>query len=134
MNFLMERLQTICAKLGGQYYSKILPIDNYQFTEGRYSKIEDLPKDKSAWKEFKTWDQWGGKDNHGWFRTKLTIPAELKEKALTLIFSTFETGWDAVNPQFFLYINGEMNQSLDMNHREVLLCEKAKQALPMTLI
>ena len=37
-----------------------------------------------------------------------------------------DEGWDATNTQFRAYINGELRQGLDVNHREIILTEKAK--------
>ncbi len=74
-------------------------------------------------------DLWGmGEDSHAWFRFSVT-PAF--DDAFLRIETETKTGWDAVNPQFMLYINGEMVQGLDINHRDYPLPkgEKADVAI-----
>jgi alpha-mannosidase len=126
MPFQMERLQTICTKLKNQCYSQSVSIEDYKFTEGRFHQIGDLPKDGSVWKNFKTGELWGGRDCHGWFKTSVRVPGSFANKTIALVFYTFEEGWDAVNPQFFLYLNGRLIQGLDMNHREVIISEQGE--------
>ncbi|GHT68479.1 alpha-mannosidase [Spirochaetia bacterium] len=122
----LERIQRICAQLKGHIYSKSLPIEEYQFAEGNFHDPEDLKRQNPEWKNFKTGELWGGRDYHGWFKTSVTVPRDYAGKTLALVFYTFEEGWDAVNPQFFFYLNGELIQGLDMNHREVIISEKAQ--------
>jgi len=60
---------------------------------------------------------WGtGDDSHAWFHFTVEVPEELKAKPVLLSVKTDKGGWDAVNPQFILYINGRLVQGLDTNH------------------
>ena len=52
---------------------------------------------------------------------KLIVPKELTGKNLELTVSTQLDGWDAVNPQFIAYVDGKLQQGLDVNHREIFL-------------
>lgn len=85
--------------------------------------IKEAPED--GWRDFKTDDLWGGMDCHGWFKCSVEVPAEFEGKTIALEFHTFEEGWDATNPQFILYVNGEEVQGLDINHRESILTHNA---------
>lgn len=61
---------------------------------------------------------WGsGIDSHAWFRFTVTPTAP----NTFLKIETDKDGWDAKNPQFIIYINGELIQGLDTNHRELPL-------------
>ena len=58
--------------------------------------------------------------------TTVTIPEEFAGKCVVFQLTTGREGeWDATNPQFTIYVNGKLVQGLDVNHREVILAEKA---------
>ena len=70
---------------------------------------------------------WYGPDGHYWFRTEYTVPECEDGKSLWLILHTQIDEWDdGKNPQFLLFVDGEITQGMDMNHREVLLTKSAK--------
>ena len=52
---------------------------------------------------------------------KIEVPEHFAGQTIALNFKTFEEGWDATNPQFILYVNGEQIQGVDINHREIIL-------------
>ena len=58
-------------------------------------------------------------------KLRLQVPENFSGKVVALNFKTFDEGWDAINPQFILYVNGEHMQGLDMNHREVIISKNA---------
>lgn len=61
---------------------------------------------------------WGsGADSHAWFY--FTLPEVGKHAFLRV--ETDKKGWDATNPQFMVYIDGELRQGADTNHREIAL-------------
>ena len=76
---------------------------------------------------------WYGKDRHYWFKTVYQVPQELEGKRMWLYVCTQIEGWDAKNPQFLLFVNGEAVQGIDMNHREVFLCPCAKAGEELAL-
>ena len=70
----------------------------------------------------------GGNGEYFYFKTTLTMPQECAGKKVTYELRTGREGeWDAVNPQFMVYINGERRMGMDVNHREVVLTENAKK-------
>ncbi|GHV70778.1 alpha-mannosidase [Spirochaetia bacterium] len=121
----LERVGRMCVQLKGQVYSRSLAINEYDFADGWFHDPDDLKKQNLSWRKFKPGDLWGGRDVHGWFKAEVKIPEDWKGKTAALVFHTFETGWDAENPQFFLYVNGKLVQGLDQNHQEYILCESA---------
>ena len=61
------------------------------------------------------------------FRTSFTVPESYDGKELWLYLRTQIEEWDdAKNPQFLIFVNGELKQGADMNHRELLLSRCAK--------
>lgn len=126
MRYILERIQKTCDELKNYGYSQKISITNYKIHDGNFLGMNEINKVQDGWRDFKTGDLWGGKDKHAWFKTRIKIPKEFEGKVIALNFYTFEEGWDAVNPQFIIYINGNQVQALDINHREVIISHKAK--------
>ena len=128
MRYILERVKKIATDIKENVYTNKLEIKNFQYKEGNFLGIEAINSDTSEWINFNSdKDNWGGTDDkHFWFRTSVTVPQEFEGQVLALDIYAFEEGWDAVNPQFILYVNGEHIQGLDINHREVILTNNAK--------
>lgn len=127
MYFTIERIDRILRELKYYIYSEKLPIESYKVKPCGYGDYELLNSDGSDWETFRTGDRWGGRDKHFWFKTQVVIPEKFEGKTVVFNLSTGREGeWDALNPQFLIYVNGKMVQGLDVNHREVLLCEHAR--------
>ena len=126
MYYLLERIDKICGEISKHIYRDSISIDNYKYIDGNYHNI-DLIKEAPAdgWRDFKTGDLWGGRDAHGWFKCTVEVPERFAGQTIALNFKTFEEGWDATNPQFILYVNGEQIQGVDINHREIILTHNA---------
>lgn len=105
-------------------------LDGFMIKKCGYKKNNELPKIDKSFREFGANERWGGKhDEHVWFYKKLSIPKELQGKNIEIEISTSsaDKGWDAINPQFIVYLNGVLVQGLDMNHTEIFL-DKAKKS------
>lgn len=77
---------------------------------------------------------WYGKDRHYWFRTTYTIPEELDGKSVWIRVSSQIDEWDdGRNPQFIVFVNGEVYQGIDMNHRECLITRSGKAGETLTI-
>ncbi len=126
MFYLLERIDKTCGEIAKHVYRDEINLENYRYMEGNYHNI-DLIKNapENQWREFKTGDLWGGRDCHGWFKCSVEVPEKFKGKTIALNFKTFDEGWDATNPQFIIYINGEHIQGIDINHREIILTHDA---------
>lgn len=99
-------------------------IDGFLYKECGYKSDNTLPEIDESFREFGKNERWGGKqDEHAWFYKKLIIPEQYRGKNVELVISTdaYKQSWDAINPQFIVYLNGALVQGLDMNHREVFL-------------
>lgn len=126
MYYLLEKIRKTYEGISKNIYRKEIPLKDYKYIDGNYHNIEKIKEvSESDFRDFKTGDLWGGKDKHGWFKCKVTVPKEFEGQTIALNFHTFNDGWDATNPQFILYVNGEHIQGLDINHREVILTHNA---------
>ncbi|MGL4449958.1 MAG: alpha-mannosidase [Sarcina sp.] len=126
MFYLLERIEKTCGEISKHVYRDQISLEDYKYIDGNYHNI-DLIKEAPAdgWREFKTGDLWGGMDCHGWFKCSVEVPEKFEGQTIALNFHTFEEGWDATNPQFILYVNGEQIQGVDINHREIILTHNA---------
>lgn len=127
MVFELERIDRILKDLKTAVYSDIEPVKKYKASEQHFT-IQDLNSvDNSRWSDYETGSLWGGYDKHSWFCTTVTIPDRFEGKPVVFRVTTGHEGeWDALNPQFLLYIDGKLIQGMDINHREVLITEKAE--------
>lgn len=127
MVFELERIDRILKDLKTAIYSDIEPVKKYKASEQHFT-IQDLNSmDNSRWSDYETGSLWGGYDKHSWFCTTVTIPDRFEGKPVVFRVTTGHEGeWDALNPQFLLYIDGKLIQGMDINHREVLITEKAE--------
>lgn len=127
MIMLQERIGKLLEYLWQQVYPKKMQIHTYKMTrtDERFADIAKL--DTSDWEEFSNQQIWGGHREYYWFETFVTIPEEYSNECVVYELLTGREGeWDATNPQFSIYVDGVLRQGLDVNHREVILTEKAK--------
>lgn len=128
MYFIVERIKRILEELQGYIYSEVHSIKDYKLREVEYNAQKEILTDVSDWEDFREFQRWGGRDKHYWFRTEFAVPEELLGKTLVFQVMTGKEGqWDALNPQFLAYLNGKTVQGLDVNHREILLTNRAEE-------
>lgn len=133
-NYRYERVKKICEDLNGLIAKTQIPVTSFQMKKGFFLTPAEVDADNSPWIAFDCEkDIWPGPDAHYWFRTTVDVPESFEKKAVWMSFVTQCTFWDAVNPQFLIFVNGEPVQGLDTNHREVRLCEKSKGKEKITI-
>lgn len=137
MDFLDKRISGICGELRRLSVKKRYPVTEWIYKKGNFVYPEDADRGEGEWEAFDTRTMhWYGPDEHYWFRTDYTVPEELDGKRMWLnVRSQIEEWDDGKNPQFLLYVNGEIVQGIDMNHKDVLLseCAKAGEVLRLDL-
>lgn len=135
MYYMLERVQKICTDLQERQYREKVAITHYQKHEGNFKNLADLAEKttETGWQAFTTGELWGGYDQHCWFKSSVTVPEHFAGQQLILEFYTFDEGWDATNPQFMLYIDGEHVQGLDINHREYVVTQFAEAGKTYTI-
>lgn len=126
MYFIFEKIKRINQELNDYIYGEKLEIKDYLIKEGNYTNICEADKNIKEYKKFKSGELWGGRDKHFFFKAEVEVPENFDGKDAAFIFYTGDKGWDAVNPQFILYVNGKLIQGLDVNHREVSISHKVK--------
>jgi alpha-mannosidase len=126
MYFDFKRVRIICEELKSQIFTGRTALKDILMKEGDYPTFEAADGDAKPWAAFGPEDSWGGIEPFSWFRTKVTVPGAFEGKVLVLEVRTDLSGWDAVNPQFILRVNGEITQGIDVNHTECLLSGCAK--------
>lgn len=128
MVLIKERIGKMLEYLKDQIYPDKEPVRAYKMlkTCERFENVADL--DTSSWADFSGDQIWGGHREYYWFAAKVRIPERFQGKAVVYELLTGREGaWDATNPQFTIYVNGKRIQGLDVNHREIILTEKAEE-------
>lgn len=124
MENVYERLIGIKNKLGQYKIARSAGIDGFLCKEVGYKSGHVLPEVDETWAVKNSGDTFGGtEDGHFWLYKEIEVPADMLGKNIRLRFNTSTAGWDALNPQFAVYINGKLTQGVDVNHREVKLDE-----------
>lgn len=128
MIFAKERAEVICAQLKKFQKVKKQELTDWQMKVGNFLRPEDAEKAPEPWQAFDSRTMhWYGPDKHYWFRISYTVPVEKAGKSLWMVLHTQIEEWDdGKNPQFLLFVDGEITQGMDMNHREVLLTKSAE--------
>lgn len=105
---MKERVFKLIDSIKDMIYSQKYPVNEYLMIHSEKESI-DIPEiSDDMWKKIESRDIWGGNGEYFYFKTTLTMPQECAGKKVTYELRTGREGeWDAVNPQFMVYINGE---------------------------
>nr|WP_242865996.1 alpha-mannosidase [Desnuesiella massiliensis] len=126
MLFELERVERILMDIEKSIYPGSVKIKGFKVKDGKFDGGQEPELDDSKWENYNLGDFWGEEDKHRWFRTEVEIPKEFHGKFVVFNITTgLEGEWDATNPQFLMYINGELVQGLDINHRRVTISKEA---------
>lgn len=119
----LRKIKKYLSFLNDYIFTNEKQIDNIYICKSDY-KTSNNPPSVENFIPFNKGDSWGdGVDSHSWFHFEIEIPNEMKHKPIVLSIKTYNSGWDADNPQFLVYVNGKMRQGLDINHTLVWLNE-----------
>lgn len=130
MRFIPERIKRLLDEMSKYIYPELesFEIRGFKFIESGYD-CHELPTSKENWSDFKYGDRWGGRDKHFWFKTTVAIPQNFEGKEIVFEVKTGREGqWDALNPQFIVYVNGKLIQGIDVNHRQIVLSQNANSS------
>lgn len=117
--FIKDKIRVTCENLKRLSEKTVYEIPELQFVPWDYKKAGERPTPDENWRPFARFERVQGKDKHFWFYTALKTPTILQNEQLFLELITGREGqWDATNPQGLLYLNGEIVQGLDTNHRQ----------------
>lgn len=125
----LRKIRTVLKVLDEQRLSLIAPVENIRYKKCDYKKDATLPSYDTL-EPYTQGTVWSDKmDEHAWFCFTVNAPNEVGEGEFILKIRTDETDWDAVNPQFIVYVDGEIRQGLDTNHMTVRLSGKSSYKL-----
>ncbi len=157
MYFIDQRVQVICNQLQLLRFRNKVDLSSWQCKFGQYFRPEEADASELPWEDFNCYamrwysnyvgtDKFDGKFEgqvtdfkgilgaHYWFRSKITIPQEMDGKSVWFKIHTGLEEWDdGKNPQFLIFVNGEVRQGADINHREMKLFDKAVGGTEMTI-
>ena len=149
MYYIDQRIQVIANQMGNLRFRDKVELNDWEYKYGQYFRPEEAEAGPRPWEKFDTqkmhWyaeyagtDQFEGKfegqrtDFHGipgthyWFRTTATVPQSFHGKSVWMRIRTQIEEWDdGKNPQFLVFLNGEVIQGADMNHRDIWLRPEA---------
>ena len=128
MFFLDKRAQVICDELKKEAIRQRVLIEKWERKPGDYITPQEAEASPLPFEPFDSSAMhWYGPDKHHWFRTDITVPDSFDGKPLWLNVRTQIEEWDdGKNPQFLLFVDGEVSQGVDMNHRDVLIAPRAQ--------
>ncbi|GHU79323.1 alpha-mannosidase [Clostridia bacterium] len=124
MDYSYQRVKINLETLKANSVTKSVELTGFSYMESGYKKGDVTPAPGDGkWSDFGKTQLWGGtKDSHAWFYKHIKVPEEFSGLDVSLSVRTGREGlWDASNPQFLVYLNGEIYQGLDTNHHDVLL-------------
>lgn len=98
---------------------------DFYFRDGQYSFSQ---RNDGEWKPFCAFkDYWGYPECYCWFKQTANIPDRFKgKKVIYKVFPYPNSGWDEVNPQLILFINGKQVQGMDSNHQYYVVTDCAE--------
>ena len=114
-----RRFYDIAERLRSLITFKNQAIDDVYYTKCEKRKPYDFPEITEKFNGF-----WGGKaDSYACFKFDFEVKKDRKNSFAALELNTGINGWDAVNPQLLLYLNGKLTHGFDVNHLTVKLSE-----------
>ena len=122
MRDTFRKVNTLVEKIRPCIVETSIAISSIHYMPCGYKKNNVLPAKEEMTPFDPSKDTWGdARDSHGWFRLEVDVPEALRGREIELSVRTELEGWDAVNPQFLVYVNGVMTQGMDTNHTTVPL-------------
>lgn len=129
MDIIRNRILPILESLGGWRYQEKEILTEVEICEGDYNFTERLNGRilQEGWKPFGSYETWGGRDRHFWFRTRAQVREKWKGKEVRITLNTgADDIWNTDNPQVMVYKNGVLSGTMDMNHQDLILTEAAQ--------
>lgn len=122
MNFICDKIEKICDTLKDDIIKDRFDVSDVYYAKTGYKKDNVLPT-RDTMEPFDANILLQGNDGHYWFNLRFKTPK--KPKLDSEVYFTLATGrereWDATNPQCLVYVDSEIVQGLDVNHRELIL-------------
>lgn len=128
MFFIEDRIERFLKDVKNLIHTDGIEINNISKRAGRIPKNIPVEMISDHWEEYRAGTTWcnSAEDTYALFKTDITIPIEFAGRKVKLQAKTNRTGWNALNPQMLIYLDGKEYQGLDTNHTDALLAECAE--------
>lgn len=116
---LPKRIRGLCDTLYKEYvYTDKEPLHGMEIKQG----------EAGQWRPFHDGEEcWGGRDTHFFFRLHVKLPPRMAGRQVRFAATPGPNGgWYWGAPQVLAYVNGEIRQGMDSNHREIVLTDHAQ--------
>ncbi len=113
----IDLLEQIHPHIKDSIYPLRITLPDWRMKEGDIPDAASTSLHDKSWTSIRVPFQWGKYDKTYWFRQTITITQNFSGKPLVLLLDF---------PEALLYIDGKPYHGIDFNHKEVLICEKAK--------
>jgi alpha-mannosidase len=121
MYFTQQKLQRLLQPVKESIHRAWLPVEAFKFHAGDIAGAAEMNCPEDSWQDFRVGQSWGGYDKVAWFRTRVTIPADMAGKKLALRFLVGPRDGGGSTTESLLYVNGHSLQGLDYWHEEAVL-------------
>lgn len=123
--FELERMERLEKDIKSLITINTIPVTDYKVREG--NQEDGYCCSTEDWEDYQPDRAWSSLDSYRWLRTTITIPEEMDGSHVEFRITTGREGqWDATNPQMLFYIDGEITQGVDVNHREITIAQRAE--------
>jgi len=123
MKFTDKKIKVICEKLFEMKEQKLCGIENILYCETGYKTADVLPAVETL-ESYSKFNLLEGKNRHYWFYCNIEPQTQVEGKTLWFSTDFNTTGLGDrcdCEPQCIVFVNGEMRQSLDVNHPQLEL-------------
>ncbi|XCP84142.1 alpha-mannosidase [Roseburia hominis] len=120
--FLTDRkLERRITELEKYRYRDIIALNEFAVQEDTQGVVNPvLPTSFEGWDTLRVQDTWKGRDLYLWMHKDIEIPSQWKGRKVVGVFDYGNTGaGNNAGFESMVYLNGEMYQAVDANHKEV---------------
>jgi alpha-mannosidase len=127
MKFTRGKIERIKNDLLALIAKKKEFISDIEIRHGKIERPYMATEIKDGFKKYNPGDEWAKVNigEYAIFRYSVEIPENFNGQRVSLCMSTNKDGWDALNPQMLVFVNGKFWQGIDVNHRNTILTENA---------
>ena len=118
MTFIPEKIRETAKVLQSRIVLRTMSVGPIKIIPCGYKESNTPPADSADWKEYKGEELVAPMDSHWWVKFSVDVPKADDKRLYRLYAETGKGGWDALNPQCILYLDGDDTavQAFDVNH------------------
>ena len=118
MTFIPEKIFEISKVLKSRIVVSTADIKDIKIIPCEYKQNNIVPGEDADWKDYAGEELVAPMDSHWWVKFSLDVPKAADKRCYRLYARTDKNGWDGLNPQCTLFLDGEDTaiQAFDVNH------------------